>query len=290
MAIFRSYTKPGKGISKEDVEKTGISLYFDILFRRFGKLVSVNLMYLLFSIPAIIISFFIATYLMNAVISFEGIEKTMDLYAVMTVLSVPFTALIFQATGSGPATIAMNTITGKYVRDTNAWIWSDFIDSFKHNFKQGIAMYLINTLVFFACAFAFLFYSYVMGGAMASVLRTFIIVIAMVFFVMQFYTYRIAAEFELKTKHVYRNALLLTFAGLKWNIFAAIVVITMMCLTYTLIAEIFAAGIAILLTIYFVLLTFTQSFITNNIVKKYLLEPSLKMQEEAEKKDTEDDE
>ncbi len=282
MAGFSSYTKPGRGLSKEDVEKTGIALYFDIFLRRFGKFISVNLLYLLASIPAIIISFFIANYLMSAVISFEGIERTENINALMMVLSVPFTAAIFQATGSGPATIAINSITCKYVKDTHSWVWNDFIGNIKHNFKQGIAIYLINTLVFFACAFAFLFYNYVMGGAIAGVLRTAIIVISAVFFIMQFYTYRIAAEFELKTKHVYTNALILTFTGLKWNIFSTVVIVGLMCIVYTLLAEVFAAGAAVMVLIYFALFTFTQNFITDNVVKKYLLEPSLKMQEEKE--------
>ncbi len=289
MAGFSSYTKPGKGLSKEDVEKTGIALYFDIFLRRLGKFISVNLLYLVASIPAIIISFFIANYLMGAVINFEGIERTENINAFMMVLSVPFTAAIFQATGSGPATIAINSITCKYVKDTHCWVWNDFVANIKSNFKQGIAIYLINTLVFFACAFAFLFYNYVMGGAIAGVLRTAIIIISAVFFIMQFYTYRIAAEFELKTKHVYQNALILTFAGLKWNIFSTVVVVGLMCIVYTLLAEVFAAGAAVIVLIYFALFTFTQNFITDNVVKKYLLEPSLKMQEEkeAKKKDEE---
>lgn len=292
MARFMNYAKPGKGISKEDIEnKTGISLYFDIFLRRFWSFITVNFLYLLASIPAIIISFFIATYLMTAVLGFEGKEMTDELYAAMVLLSVPFTVAIFQATGSGPASIAINSITGKYIKDTHSWTWSDFIGNIKSNFLQGLLIYVINTLVFFACAFAFLFYNYVMGGVMAGVLRAMIIVISVIFFIMQFYVYRIAAEFKLKTKHIYKNAFILTLTGLKWNLFATVVIVTLMCVLFTLLSEMFAIGAAVLLAIYFVLFTFTQNFITNNVVKKYLLEPSLKAQEEEEaKKQNEDEE
>lgn len=44
---FFDYTKPGKGVNKEDVNKKGISLYFDILLRRFRKLIPLNLMYII---------------------------------------------------------------------------------------------------------------------------------------------------------------------------------------------------------------------------------------------------
>ena len=51
MGIFNSYTKPGKGVSKEDVQKSGIPLYFDIFLRRFWKFISINLVYCILCLP-----------------------------------------------------------------------------------------------------------------------------------------------------------------------------------------------------------------------------------------------
>ena len=63
MAGFFNYSKAGKGIKKEDLEKSGVGLYFDIFGRRIWKLMTLNLMYLVVSIPAIIIAYCISATL-----------------------------------------------------------------------------------------------------------------------------------------------------------------------------------------------------------------------------------
>ena len=52
------YTTPGKGVSKDEPPKKGIALFGDILLRRFWKMVSLNFLYFLFSVPALIIMWF----------------------------------------------------------------------------------------------------------------------------------------------------------------------------------------------------------------------------------------
>ena len=281
MAGFFDYSKPGKGISKEDVDKSGFALYFDILLRRIWKMITSNALYIITSIPAILIGIFISFYLIGNIISFAGIALDENSYRLMRFLLLPFTALILQVTGSGPASVAMNYIMGKYVKDTHVWVWSDFIDNIKHNFKQGMAVYIINTVIFSILSIAYLFYTYVMTGLIAQVLKAWIIIFAVVFFIMQFYVYRLVAEFELKIKHIYKNALILVIAGLKWNILSVIIVGGLMFLLgYAIFAGKIMVGIAALLLIYFSLVTFTQLFVTNNVVNKYLLEPALENENE----------
>jgi len=289
MGLFNSYTKPGKGISKEDVDKSGIALYFDILLRRFWKLITVNIFYIIASIPAIIIAYFIASWFLMS--GFSNLLKTTSVDTIataVTLYSIPIAALILQIFGSGPATVAMTSIVGKYVKDTHAWVWSDFIDGIKSNFKQGMAVYIINTVVLFLSVFAFLFYTFVMKDQMANILRTVIMVFIIIFSIMQMYTYRLVAEFELKIKHIYKNALLLTVVGLKWNLLAIAVGIGFIYGMFSLFAGtagLSAIGLIVVIAIYFTLTAFNKIFITNNVIKKYMLEPSLKMQTEQEKEE-----
>ena len=65
MAGFLNYSKAGKGIKKEDLEKSGLGLYFDIFGRRIWKLITLNLMYILVSIPAILIAWGVSSYLVT---------------------------------------------------------------------------------------------------------------------------------------------------------------------------------------------------------------------------------
>lgn len=275
MGIFNSYTKPGKGVSKEDVQKSGIPLYFDIFLRRFWKFISINLLYIIASIPAIIISFFIANYFIGIILSVTGLAVGEDFLSVIPLLAILFSVVILQATGSGPASVGHTAVVRKYVKDTHAWVWSDFIDSFKQNFRQGIAVYVINVVVFFMIAFGYLFYRYFMSGTISVVLSTLILVLGVIFCIMQKYVYVLVSGFQLKIKHVYKNAFILAIVGLKWNIFSAIIIGAMLYGMAYLYTSMMGVAFAVILCFYFTLVNFTQTFITNNVVKKYLEEPAL---------------
>ncbi|MBQ8764972.1 MAG: DUF624 domain-containing protein [Clostridia bacterium] len=275
MGIFNSYTKPGKGVSKEDVQKSGIPLYFDIFLRRFWKFISINLLYIAASIPAIIISFFIANYFIGIILSVTGLAEYEEFLRIIPLLAILFSVVILQATGSGPASVGHTEVVRKYVKDTHAWIWSDFIGSFKQNFKQGIAVYVINVVVFFMIAFGYLFYRYFMSGTISAVLSTLILVLGVIFCIMQKYVYVLVSGFQLKIKHVYKNAFILAIVGLKWNIFSAVIIGAMLYGMAYLYISMTGVAFAVILCFYFTLVNFTQTFITNNVVKKYLEEPAL---------------
>lgn len=275
MGVFNSYTKPGKGVSKEDVQKSGISLYFDIFLRRFWKFISINLLYVIASIPAIIISFFMANYFIGFILSVTGLAENEEYLRTVPLLAVLFTVVILQATGSGPASVGHTAVVRKYVKDTHAWIWSDFVSGLKQNFWQGVAVYIINVVVFFMMAFGYLFYRYLMPGTISVVLSTLILILGVIFCIMQKYVYVLVSGFQLKVKHVYKNAFILTIIGLKWNLFSAVVIGAMLYGMAYLYTSMTGVAFAVILCFYFTLVNFTQTFITNNVVKKYLEEPAL---------------
>lgn len=53
--LSHNYNKPGPGIPKDAPKKKGIALFFDILFREFGGLVKLNLVFILFCLPIVTI-------------------------------------------------------------------------------------------------------------------------------------------------------------------------------------------------------------------------------------------
>lgn len=275
MGFFNSYTKPGKGVSKEDVQKSGIPLYFDIFLRRFWKFIPINLLYIIASIPAIVISSVIAYYFLLRIPFSENLVASEEFAISFLLLHILFTVVILQATGSGPASVGHTAVLRKYVKDTHAWIWSDFVSSFKQNFRQGIAVYIINVVIFFMIAFGYLFYRYLMPGTISVVLSTLILILGVIFCIMQKYVYVLVSGFQLKIKHVYKNAFILTIIGLKWNLFSAVVIGAMLYGMAYLYTSMIGVAFAVILCFYFTLVNFTQTFITNNVVKKYIEEPAL---------------
>ncbi len=280
---FFDYTKPGKGVSKEDVDKHGIALFFDILARRWGKLILLNIIYVLFSIPAILINWLVSgaliTWLIGicggpeAIAAATGI-KPEEINLMFQFFSLLLTFSLLLILGSGSASAAMSYVIRKYVNDTHSWVWSDFWDNFKSNFFQGTVAYIINLVVFVFCIFALVFYNVWMGGILGTVVSTIVGIIFVLFLMMQMYVYQIMSGFKLKIKDIYRNALFLTIGKFPVNLIAAIFTAGVIYL-YSLVL-VYEISLIAVITVFYTLAVFIQIFITNNTVKKYLLEPSEK--------------
>lgn len=278
---FNNYSKPGKGINKEDLNKSGVSLYFDIFFRRIWKMMALNLMYLLVSIPAIVISILISTYFLVSVVSLAGVDAVKN-STLLGFLSLFFAIIFLQVTGSGPASVAKSYVLRKYVRDAHSWVVSDFFENIKSNFKQGIAVYIINTLVSAGLIFAYIFYSFIWKNSMGSALSIVIIIVAAIFVMMQMYVYQLVSSVKIKVKHIYIKALTLTVMKLPWNI-------VVLCMTFFLayLMSYFALTspaicVVFVIALYFTLVCFTQIFMTNNVMNKYVIESGKKTENEEQ--------
>lgn len=122
-----------------------------------------------------------------------------------------------------PAAIcAMNKVLLAMVQDENHFLFHDFLEAFKANWKQASFGGYLLTLGIFASLFGLRFY---FGGIGSSVLFyvpvsiSFLVLILMV--VMGFYFYPMVALIELPLKQLLKNAALLTLVCLPHN-FAAL--------------------------------------------------------------------
>ncbi len=272
---FFDYTKPGKGISEEDLDKSGLALYFDILARRFWKIITLNILFLITSIPAIAINWAVSAFLITMLNGYAGGALEQDALMVLQMFTT-VTLLLF--TGSGSASAAMAYVLRKYVKDTHSWVWSDFFENLKSNFLQGTIVYIINLVVISLMALALMFYWSVIDGAMSMFLTTIVAVVGFIFLMMQMYVYHMMAGFKLKIKDIYRNSLLLTLGKLPWNVLSFGVTLVFVYL-YSLTVNA-AYSVFIIVFILYSIIAFTQIFMTNNIVYKYVEEPSETAQKE----------
>ena len=282
--FFYNYKKAGKGINKEDLDKSGVELYFDILVRRIWKLMSLNVFYIIASIPAIVIAGVISLYFFTLLASFKNLSPEENASSI-TILSALLAFLLIQIAGSGPATVAKSYVLRKYVNDEHAWVFSDFVENIKKNFKQGLVVYITNILTVSILLLAWSFYSYVMKNSILSIGA---IVLALVFAMMQPYVHQLVASMELKVKHIYKNALVLTLIKLPWNVLVAAVTYAFIYLTYYSAIKIPALFIFVILGLYFAIVSFTQIFMTNNIMNKYVIEPGIEREREEKTSDSDE--
>ena len=112
-------------------EKKGILRFFEIFFRKFWKLIEVNILYSLFFIPVVL-----ALYAVIRVSS-----------ATVTTLMLAVCLIAFVLT-IGPATSGMFKILRNFTVEKHAFILTDFKKSFTENYKKSLAMGVIDILFF----------------------------------------------------------------------------------------------------------------------------------------------
>lgn len=285
MAKLFDVTKEGKGVTKEQVNKRkGFMLFLDIYFRRFWKLVLLNLIYMIVSIPAIFISYKFVQYALIFYMQLAGIspENTEALRAAIRLTPI-LTAIIIQFCGAGPATAGLNHILRKYINDKHAWIWADFVRGMKENWKQALGIYLINMAYTVFAVGSFLFYRYLMPDM--QILSVVIFTVSLVFLMMQMYTYQLMVGFRLTLKELYKNSAILTIIKLPTNIgvaFISVMLLYFMCsLAMSVPPSMLMFTFIITMLVFFSSVTLAQMFMTRKFIQKYLIDD---IKKDSEKK------
>ncbi len=240
MGIFtRSFDKPGKGVDLNAPPKRSFFRFWDIFGRKFTHFVRVNLVYVLTSIPTFLLVFFLTGLVSSAILNVPSLQSMLQNLAQQTAENMGDSNLMTQQLnqmivifdlfmrfvltylfvilwGMGPATAGMTYVLRNFAREEHAWIWSDFKDALKSNFKQSAIVFLIDLVVFVLFYVAFAFYLQMSGflGAMRYV----IVVIAIIYTMMHFYLYPMMVTFQLSLKDLYRNALLFAIGKLPSNL------------------------------------------------------------------------
>lgn len=258
MGLFYSYKKTGSGIDKNAPEKNRIVLYFEILLRKFWKLLEVNLLYTVFMLPFAF--FYYALFYMSNITS---------KLAAMVVSAVVF-VLVF-----GPATAAVFKIMRNYVLEKHAFILTDFKKAFTENYKKSLAMGIINIISVLS-----VYASIVVYPDLAKTYDSYLVYVPMVLSIsigiavmfISFYSYLLIVATDISFKNVIRNSIVLTIYAIKKNIISFIVTVLLIALfvvltiynLYTIVALPFVPAAIIM---------FTISFNSYPVIQKYVINP-----------------
>ncbi len=284
MGLFSNrFEKAGPGVDPDAPQKRSFFRFFELFFRKFTRFVKVNLMYSLVMIPTFLVVF-VLIFIAGSGLFGENVSVEDSAYATF-IIAFFCTNLFVNIFGMGPATAGITYIMRNFAREEHAWIWSDFKDTFKSNFKQALAVYLINLVMLVVGYVALMFYTHQSGaiGALRYVMYMIIIVFAM----MNMYIYPMMITFKLSLKDLYRNALLFAVGKLPSNLlilFLSVMIhigLPIFAVLYTgqyfLVALIVLGLLEVLLT-----QSFTAFMVNFNVypkMKKYMLD----MMPDAEK-------
>ncbi|MDR1439972.1 MAG: DUF624 domain-containing protein [Clostridiales bacterium] len=200
---FFDYTKPGPGVPKNLPPKPRIVVFFEVLQRKFWNIIRLNLMHLVFNLPALALmvvgmQFFFPSMLFP--------DAGVDLYVRLTVglCFVCFPILCF-----GPAQAGATYILRNYSREEHAFLWGDYKEHALKNLKESLLICGIDFAVFLLLSIAVNFYSQMMAENMWAVVALGIIFLAFLMFAMShIYIYPMLVTFKITVRQLYKNALI----------------------------------------------------------------------------------
>lgn len=283
MGLFSSnYNKPGPGVDKDAPKKPAFFVFFEVLKRKFWHLIKVNLMYILFSIPALLIAYFISSIFIQKLTNFflsgadaqNGVFLDLFVKLILSILMITLSVITV-----GPVQAGFTYILRNYSREEHSFIWWDFKENFVKNFKQGMAITGIDIVVLCLLGIAVNFYTN-FTSIISVAATSFTVVTLIIFIMMHFYIYPMLVTVNLSVKNIYKNALL----------FALLKLIPNFLMLILNIAIVFAAFYNILIgAILYVLILpsfvgLMNNFFVNPTIKKFVVDPTL-----TEKNEDEDD-
>lgn len=262
MAYFDVFNirKPGKGIEKTEYVPR-FPLFFDLLWRKLWMMCKTNLMYLVSNLPVLFLMW------LGYAAFCDGILATLKGVAYLTLCT-----LYLSVVGVGFLMPGLAFLTRAYARSEHVWIFSDYKDKIKENFKNGFILFAVDTIVIYLSSVGFGFYGALAGeNKILYIPICFLAVCLLIYFMMHFYIYPVMATFELGLKDVLKDSLIMTVAHLPWNLLILIIISLVSFLIYLFNITI---GLAIGVAIAAAVINYTVNFMIDPIIDRYLYIPA----------------
>lgn len=210
MGIFSNdYESRGAGIAKNAPKKKGLRLFSEIFFRKFWKLIQVNMLYFVFFIPVFLILASLS-FIPNGVVSLICAGLSLVLFVV----------------NIGPATAGMTKIMRNYVLEKHSFIVNDFFKAFKANFKKASFIGFIDCFIILSVYASFLVYPILAEQAGTKLMYIPMVItfsLAIVIMMMNYYIFLMLIATNLSLKNLIKNSFALAFVALKQNIITFII-------------------------------------------------------------------
>ena len=245
------YGKSGKGdFRKDDLPHNRRELFRDTLRTRLSALCRINLLYMLIFLPAMLLIMFNLTNVLSVTsnlmlienndyagyvqtltdaeqevqlseeeynkIKTEGVKYNDYLDSValrLLIWLIPCIAI------TGPFTAGLSYVTRNWARDEHAFIWTDFRDAMKANWKQSLVLSVITSFMPLIAYLGWTFYGQLAARSpVMFVPQILVVLVVLVWAISITYMHPLAITYDLKMKDVIRNGLLLGVARLPMSV------------------------------------------------------------------------
>lgn len=253
MGMFSNYDRVGPGVSKNPDDKLPIIKFFEIYISHFSKLIILNLYFIISLLPILLIMF-----VENLV------QPETPLYYVAF-----YSAFILLGSLIGPASCGFMKILRNISCRRPVFMWHDYIETVKANFKQGILIGLIDMVFIVLMSMALpLYYNMSTQNSIFYIPFIICLVTAVLFLMMHSYIYLLMVSTNLGLWKILKNSFFLMAIDIKTSIINLIVTVIISAL-----AIIFFPYSAFLLVIIPSFLGLTYAFNCFPNIRKYVIKP-----------------
>jgi len=258
---FFDYSKPGKGVGRDENDSR-FKIFFDVLGRKFWKLLQLNILYVICSIP-----------LIAGMLLFIPMTDTDEQSQVLKIFLFLIICLLYLAViGLAPIITGFTYILRNFSRQQHAWIFSDFFEHIRKNFKQAMVIFIIDIVVVFLVFTNYTFYSsFEQSNMLITIAKTFVVIATLIYFMMHFYMYQVMVTFSMTIKQIYKNSLIFTLAHLPRNI-GILILITIIAVATFSFSTFIGVIVAGLLSV--ALIGYTVNFLVEPVIKKHMITPT----------------
>ena len=206
------YGKQGQGdFTVANLPQNRRQLFGDILKVRWSSLFGVNLLYLVFWIPAIAWTFLNVFTMMTLASTESGAAEIPGMITTWLMIMAPCIAI------TGPFNAGVTYVLRNWARDEHSFVLSDFKDAVKANWKQAIVISLVSGVMPFLMYVGWNFYSAMLAKSPVFILPiALLLLVGLLWDLGTMLMYPMLITYELKLRDVIRNSLLLTVAKLPW--------------------------------------------------------------------------
>lgn len=263
------YGKSGQGdFTVSDLPNNRWEQFWSVLRVRLSGLIRLNLLYMLIWLPAI---FVIATNLISmlntvadadpvtGIIASTGLEVGPTL---MGMIQITLLMLIPCILITGPCTAGVSYVLRNWARDEHAFIWSDFKDAFKSNWKQALGISAITAVMPEMVFICWTFY-----GDMAKqspimmVPQVLVLMIGLIWSLAVTYTYPTLVTYKLRFRDVIRNSLLMAIGRLPYSFAARLLACVPLAIAVAVafLFQVSVGAVILGIILYYVFIGFTLS-------------------------------
>ena len=291
-----------KEVDRNEDKTPNIRYYFKSLWRKFSKIISINLIMLFLVIP-IAVAIFAYLLLMPRIFVFtdtmfpalNGINMISDSPVVDTLLNV--TNISMEVTtvtaGAGAIVIAVcalfllitfgwQNLASTYLarelyKGRSVFVFSDYFYSIKKNLKQGFWIGVLDFIISAVLVFDFIYFNNQPAELVTNLMFWGICGVSVIYIWMRFYIYLLLVTFDLPIKKIFKNALIFTALGIKRNIVASLWILLIGGFNIALGFALLPANLVVVLILpffYFLgFAQFTTVYAAYPVVDKYMIAP-----------------